>query len=134
MSEHTLTIPGVARGKGRPKFGNGRTYTDSKTMNAEAWVKACAINQLGHLCLEGALAVSITIHVPVPASWSKSKREAALSGVARPTGRPDIDNNVKLAFDALNGILWKDDAQIVRLTASKVYGTHPETTLTVREA
>lgn len=40
---------------------------------------------------------------------------------ARPTGRPDLDNCAKLATDALTGVAWADDDQIVSLTASKDY-------------
>lgn len=40
---------------------------------------------------------------------------------ARPTGRPDLDNCCKLVTDALTGVCWADDDQIVSLTASKEY-------------
>lgn len=40
---------------------------------------------------------------------------------ARPTGRPDLDNCCKLVTDALTGVAWKDDDQVVQLTASKHY-------------
>lgn len=36
-------------------------------------------------------------------------------------GRPDIDNYLKAIFDALNGLVFKDDSQIVRLEAIKQY-------------
>jgi len=42
-----------------------------------------------------------------------------LSGVLSPTSRPDIDNLAKGVLDGLSGILWKDDALVVRLVASK---------------
>lgn len=35
--------------------------------------------------------------------------------------RPDIDNLQKGIFDALNGVCWKDDSQIVEVLAQKVY-------------
>jgi Holliday junction resolvase RusA-like endonuclease len=38
------------------------------------------------------------------------------------TKRPDLDNLVKSVKDALTGVIWKDDAQIIRLTAEKRYG------------
>ena len=37
------------------------------------------------------------------------------------TSKPDADNYAKLILDALNGVLWRDDAQVVRLFAEKVY-------------
>ena len=38
------------------------------------------------------------------------------------TSRPDVDNLVKPVFDSMNGILYKDDSQIVELKVRKEYG------------
>lgn len=43
-----------------------------------------------------------------------------------PTGTPDLDNLQKAIFDALNGIVWQDDAQVVHVTAQKIYCEHEE--------
>jgi Holliday junction resolvase RusA-like endonuclease len=42
-----------------------------------------------------------------------------------PTKRPDIDNSVKAVLDSMNGIVYKDDIQVVRLSAKKVYSLVP---------
>jgi len=44
------------------------------------------------------------------------------NGAPYHTKRPDLDNLVKSVKDALTGIIWKDDAQIIRLAAEKRYG------------
>lgn len=129
--EKRVTIPGIMRGKGRPRFGNGHTYTDAKTASAETWVKSCAIDQCGTPRIPGPLSVVIDVGVPVPKSWSKRDRARALAGGMCPTTKPDIDNCVKLIADALNDILWKDDSQIVSLTARKRYVEDAATTLRV---
>jgi len=131
MTELVITVPGIARGKGRPRFGNGRTFTDSATANAEAWVKACAIQQVGRPMLDGPLAVLIKVTCEVPASWSKTKKTLAAAGDIRPTSRPDLDNVCKLCLDSLNRIVWVDDAQIVTMTVAKVYGDEASTEITV---
>lgn len=135
MGALVLTIPGVMRGKQRPRSAvRGRfatIYTPKETVIAESWVKQCCVDQIGTPCLEGALAVSIGISVAIPASWSKKKQAAALEGSINPTGKPDIDNTCKLIFDALNTILWRDDSQIVRLTIGKGYARSPVTVLMV---
>ncbi len=115
---YRITIPGLLRAKGRPRFGNGRTFTDAKTVQAERHIQRHAIEQIGKPCLTGPLHVSLTINIAPPPSWSRKKAADALAGRILPTSRPDIDNQMKTAADALNGIAWKDDAQIVdaRLT------------------
>lgn len=48
------------------------------------------------------------------------------------TVRPDVSNCIKGVEDALNGVAWGDDAQIVELCGSKSYGT-PRTLITVEQ-
>ncbi|QQX91317.1 RusA family crossover junction endodeoxyribonuclease [Gluconobacter sphaericus] len=126
---YTVVIPGPAKGKGRPRFGGGRAFTDKGTQIAEAWVKHCAIQQVGHLVLETPVAVDLMIDVMPAASWSKKKREAALSGELQATGKPDVDNASKLVLDALNGILWRDDAQVCDLRVRRRYAPIAQTTM-----
>ena len=61
--------------------------------------------------------------MPVPASYSKKAREACLSGETRPTKKPDVDNILKAFLDAMNGIVYLDDCQVVDLHVKKVYGS-----------
>jgi Holliday junction resolvase RusA-like endonuclease len=56
-----------------------------------------------------------------------------LSGFLRPTSRPDTDNYIKSVQDALNGIVWKDDSQVVALIADKWYSDKPRIEIDVRE-
>ncbi len=132
-----ITIPGVMRGKQRARVTRrgafATAYTPKETVNAEAWVKRCAVDQIGSPCLTTALEVFIHITVPIAESWSKKRRAAAVAGEIKPTGKPDADNTQKLLFDALNGIIWKDDAQIVDIRFSKRYGERPRTELTIWE-
>lgn len=133
----TITIPGEMRGKGRPRFStrNGRpvAFTDSRTANAETWVRACAAGVVTGAPLEGPISLRVEIGVPVPASWSKRKRADALAGAVWPTAKPDLDNVLKLVGDALNGIVWRDDKQIVRAEVVRRYVEAPATVLTVTE-
>lgn len=130
-----ITIPGAARAKQRARVAvRGRfasAYTPKETVNAEAWVKHCAVEQAGQPCLEGPLSLAVEIVVAVAESWSNKRRLAALDGAIFPTGKPDIDNCFKLIADALNGVIWRDDAQIVSLRVTKRYGRAPCTILRV---
>lgn len=128
-----VTIPGKPVAKGRPRFTKtGRLYTPKTTAIAENWAKVKVQEQVGSPLLEGALAVDVLVLLPIPKSWSKAKRAAALSGDTRPTSKPDADNIAKLYLDALNGIMWLDDSQIAELNITKVYAPSPEVRLFVR--
>lgn len=133
----TITIPGELRGKGRPRFsargGFARAFTDAKTVNAEAWVRQCAAQVHAGAPLAGPLSVQLAVAVAIPASWSKRKRADAIAGAIWPTGKPDLDNQLKLVGDALNGIVWADDKQIVRAEVTRRYAEAPQAVLTVTE-
>ena len=130
-----ISLPGVPRGKGRPRFsvrgGHARAFTDAQTESYEGALRLAASQAMaGEPPLEGALALIMTAVFPVPASWSKKKRASALLGDLRPTGKPDCDNMLK-TVDALNQIVWRDDAQIVSALVMKEYGEQPGVTITV---
>lgn len=137
MSTLTITIPGKPMGKQRPRAskrgGFVRLYTPEQTVNAETFTKLCAMDQVGQPMLEGPLVVAMHAVFDVPASWSKKKTADALSGALRPTGKPDLDNLAKLYSDALNKVVWGDDAQIVSMALSKSYGTEPGVVITVNK-
>lgn len=122
-------VPGPPQGKARPRFGNGRTYTDKATVDTEKAVRWYARRAFGKTPpFEGPLKVTITARFERPKSWSKSRGD----GVFWKTSRPDIDNCIKLIMDSVNPIkdkktgtydylAWRDDAQVVVLVASKCY-------------
>ena len=52
---------------------------------------------------------------------AKRVRELMLAGIIKPTKKPDIDNIAKIICDGLNGVAYKDDAQIIYLAVMKRY-------------
>ena len=44
-----------------------------------------------------------------------------IAGQRTPTKKPDADNIAKVVCDALNGVAYKDDTQIVSLHIKKSY-------------
>lgn len=130
MSFVVFTVEGPPQGKGRPRFrraGNFvTTYTDQKTKTYEATIKAWAQRAIGSGSpLEGPLSVDLYIRMGVPASTTKKRTEACLQNAELPTKKPDIDNIIKAYLDAMNGIVYKDDTQVVRLSAKKGYSLVP---------
>jgi Holliday junction resolvase RusA-like endonuclease len=135
MSEPvTVVIPGKPQGKARPRF-NGRSgvYTPAKTAAYEEMIGILAKSSMrGKQALTGALHIDLRAVMPIPKSWSKAKRDAAIIGEIRPTSKPDIDNIIKAVSDGMNQIVYEDDAAIASITASKVYGLNPFVAVTVK--
>jgi len=122
----TFTIPGIPVAKGRPKAttinGMARMYTPAKTVAYESAVAMFARQAMGAAePIPGPVAVSIVATWPIPASWSKKRRE----GAKWKTSKPDADNVAKAIGDACNGIVWQDDSQVVDLRCVKLYGAVP---------
>lgn len=129
MSAVEIVVPGQPRGKGRPRFARAgfgvRTYTDAKTASYENLVKLAAAESMrGREPFAGPVRVDMLARMSVPASWSKRRQAEALADRVLPTGKPDADNLVKV-LDALNGVVWRDDAQVVELAMRKCYSTAP---------
>ena len=114
-------VQGTPCGKGRPRFTKtGHTYTPDKTANYENLIASEARRVMaGRAALEIPVAIEIEVFFAPPASWSKKKFADALDRAH--VSKPDLDNVVKLALDALNGIVFKDDSQVYSITASKFY-------------
>lgn len=128
----SFTVPGKPEPWRRARKNGKRHFKDPKTVaNQDAWAWAAKAQYVGKPePFTGALVMNLTAYYPIPASASKAKREAMISGQIRPTPRPDLDNIAKNA-DALNGLVFRDDAQIVRLVAEKFYGAAPRVEVSI---
>ena len=116
-------VKGKPQGKGRPRVNTftKRAYTPKKTQDYEELVRWSYKNSYRDFKpLEGELEAHIIAVFEVPKSYSKKKREE-LKG-AMYTHKPDVDNISKIILDSLNGVAYKDDSQIVKLTVEKMYG------------
>ena len=71
--------------------------------------------------LQGPIKASIEAYYTIPKSKSKNVKAQMENGIIRPVKKPDVDNIAKAVFDSLNGIAYKDDAQVVELSMSKYY-------------
>lgn len=128
-----LEIPGEPVAKGRPRMTRtGIAYTPAKTMNYETLIKELFIISKQEM-LTGELKAEITACFTIPKSASIKKRLDMIGGSIRPVKRPDLDNVAKAVLDALNGLAYQDDSQIVSLTVSKFYDLQPRVELTIQE-
>ena len=135
----TFTVPGSPQGKMRPrvvKRGNFvQTYTPDKTVNYENLVKLMYGQEAKGRVFdrEKSLRVLIVALYDIPQSTSKKRAELMRIGEIRPTKKPDLDNVAKIICDALNGVAYHDDAQVVDLKVVKYYSDTPCVTVTIEE-
>ena len=127
-----FTVAGKPLAKGRVRFTkSGHAFTPDRTVNFEGKLALAAQQAMsGRPPAEGPVAVTLEVLLPIAVSWSKKKREDAVAGRLRPTGRPDLDNFAKM-LDALNMVVWGDDSQIVELVVFKRYSDAPQLAITV---
>lgn len=132
----SFTIPGRVGGKGRARaVARGkfvRLYTPEKTRSMEAMVRDFAAQAMrGHPLFDGPVRLTVFAFYHHPESWSK-KRKASTLWV---TGRPDVDNICKLLGDSMNGIVFRDDAQVASFHFDRVYRSQgPEEVIMTIEA
>ncbi len=138
--EWTLIVPGEPVSKARPRFRHVKTatrdfvstYTPKKTARYEDRVRYAAQMEWNRpLLRDTPISMVITVHRAIPTSFSKSKRQAALKGYVLPITRPDWDNYGKIVCDALNEIVYADDAAIVDCYVRKFYAIDPELRVTI---
>ncbi|MFZ5674302.1 MAG: RusA family crossover junction endodeoxyribonuclease [Pseudomonadota bacterium] len=110
---------------------NGRFKFTPRPQAVAMDVVRMAANRVmaGQNVLTGPLHVSAKFIYAWPASWSQTKRSKA--GAHWKTSRPDGDNLLKLVADALNGLVWTDDAIIASATIQKQYGVKPFTLIEI---
>lgn len=123
MSSINFKVIGGIQGKQRPRFNRytGRTYTPSKTHKYEDAVKAAYISKypsgMWVQNKEQPIGIEIEFHFAMPYSWSmKKKKKYSWKYCLK---HVDLDNCYKCVTDALNGVAYPDDSQIVYIQAVK---------------
>jgi Holliday junction resolvase RusA-like endonuclease len=110
--------------KARPRFAKGRVFTERRTELAEHRIREA----WPHPCLAAGVPAElhVTVHLARPRSHFGTGRNAALVRPAAPcfpVARPDWDNYAKTVSDALNGVAYSDDGQVVSARVTKLYTT-----------
>ena len=123
-----LIVPGEPVAQGRARITtigrHPRVFDPKKSAEYKSYVRHLA-NTIKGRPLEGPLVMKCDFYKGVPKSWSEKKRQQALAGLIKPIGRPDCSNYLKGVEDALNGIAYLDDSQIVLVHVTKQYSLEP---------
>ena len=101
---NSFVVYGKIRGKGRPRFARGHTYTPEKTVEYENLIKRYFLtsSRIKHTAEVGMIITCIF-----------TKKIIC---------KPDIDNIAKIVLDSLNGLAYEDDTQVVKLEIEKQLG------------
>lgn len=127
-----FVVPGKLHGKGRPRFSRktGTVYTPKTTADYEKLVRDMFV-AAGGKRTTAPVAVRVDVFHGVPKSLSKKKRLEMLESDELPMKKPDVDNILKIVLDALNGVAYEDDVQVVQTICTKV-GYREEPCIAVR--
>lgn len=123
----TFYVPGLPQpqGSARAFVVKGRAVVTSDNPKMKSWrmdVKTVAYQEC--TLLEGPVQIDAGFYLPRPKSHYGTGRNAAVlkeSAPALVSSKPDIDKLSRALLDALTGIAYRDDAQVVRLSVVKRY-------------
>lgn len=120
----SFQVFGTPQPKGSARaFKRGeRIIVTSDNPSLRAWedaVRAKVQEIAGDVFFEGAVSLHVTFHLQRPKSISVKKRPFMVT-------RPDTSKLIRGLEDALTEILWKDDSQVIVITASKLYAAPGE--------
>lgn len=125
---------------GKPEpAGSKRAFVNPKTgkaivtdanQNAKPWQTAVATEAAaqmnGEPLFDGPLSLTLRFWTPRPNGHFGTGRNAGIlkrSAPEFPTVRPDVLKLARAVEDALTGVVWRDDAQIVNEDITKYYGS-----------
>jgi crossover junction endodeoxyribonuclease RusA len=124
-------VPGLAAAQGSKRHvGKGRMIEMSKRLGP--WRndvgREASIAMRGRELVYGPVAVRLAFHFPRPKGHFGSGRNSSNvkeSAPRRHITTPDLDKLQRAINDAMTGIVWKDDSQVWKVEACKVYSGTP---------
>lgn len=115
MNWHTFKVTTKVRGQSRPRFTkSGHAFKSKQDKEYEQIIRNAYIESGGQFLGDN---VPIQIHVYVFRSLPKSTPKKIKE--QPDTNKPDIDNIIKSVLDALNGVAFADDSQVICVNAYK---------------
>lgn len=113
-------VTGIPLAQGRPRFRRaGKVVQTYEPATSKSWKESVRWQAIEYMrkekkgMIEGAMEASLVFLLPRPKSLPKK--------VKHHTKKPDLDNLEKSIFDALEGIAYKNDSQICKMTGQKLY-------------
>ena len=130
-------IEGAPVGKRRPRFTTVNGFAQAIKVDADVEYENMVrlmfkLNKpTDYDLFDKPVSVRIEAYFPVPKSFSNKRAGKALAGEIVPTKKPDADNIAKIICDALNGVAYMDDTQVIELTVVKKYAKEPKVKVSI---
>ena len=135
----SFTVYGLAAPAGSKTLGynsGGKAFVRDASKRSAPWKKQvareAALAMDGSPLLDGALRLGVVFTVPRP-KGHYGARGLRPSAPQYPTVRPDVTKLLRAVEDALTGIVWRDDSQVVWQVAWKEYGEPAHCIVTVTQ-
>jgi Holliday junction resolvase RusA-like endonuclease len=134
-----FTVGGEPVAQGRPRAGKTKSgdvvmYDPGKSKDYKNLVRMVAWEHRPHRLIESAVTMTVKVYRPIPDSWSKVKKAKAAAGELLPISKPDLSNYIKGIEDAIEGVILKNDSQIINYGDSgKWYSENPRIEVEIRE-
>jgi crossover junction endodeoxyribonuclease RusA len=108
---------------------DGRVVTKTDSVGLSSWTQAVGWAARG----AGVRLATKPVGVRVRASFEFVAPKRLEKGRAHPTVKPDADKVLRALLDALTGVAYEDDAQVVDVAVTKRYGLEALTHVTIEE-
>ena len=125
-----LKAMGAVRMTQRGKFVNKQAI---KYLNYKSAIRISAQSQYKGELIDEPIEVECRFYFAPPKSYTKTKLKQITSKQMLYTKKPDVDNLFKGVTDALNGVIYNDDSQIVKATMYKEYSDEDRIVVEIRE-
>ena len=137
MNAITFRVDGIPAPKGstRAFVVRGRAIVTEDNVRTRPW--ASLVRDAARESTRGTIAAPRGVPVRLMAIFDLPRPASLPKRVTEATKKPDVDKLTRCAFDALTGVIWQDDSQVVELTAVKRYAVSPArpgVTITVEQA
>ena len=114
----SFTVPGEVVGSARPRVTRNGTYLPKKTREYRKRIQGAFIASCGGRVSPIPKGAPVALNITVQRALPKSRPRKIES--EHDTFKPDVDNITKNVMDALNGMAWVDDSQVVMQSIRKM--------------
>lgn len=121
---------GAVRMTQRGKFVNKQAI---KYLDYKSAIRMLAKIQYKGELIDTPIEVECRFYFSPPKSYTKTKLKQISSKQMLYTKKPDVDNLFKGVTDSLNGVIYKDDSQIVKATMYKEYSDQDSIVVEINE-